>query len=391
MKTVDSLLQEIIKYNFFPNIVTWKTKDKKILESLGHQLRNGVFFTENQANLLVKILLDYKDRLESAVQQPIAFLENPTWSRDFRTLELVKNISLHPGINSEIFIEFSYNKKIKEKLFSLSKLLDGDICAQKHNLYTVALTETNIFTLVGTFKDWGFFFDEKIQNFYNEIVEIKKADSINFSINNSDNKNLIKKLQEDIGVDNLSNTILLCDRKLKYQYKIDSNLEKSTLSSLIASRTSVDVFINSTTYTFTDILESLNGLKRLPLLVIFDPYDTRECINLLDTIHQSFTSQKIDEKIGIYFRMDNNTCKDFNSKISELGYNSYLDTETKLVGLSNKQLPKFIIKNNWRPESVICFSPSFKNSKIYSYCDSVDLKICHTNTKPVTGFDYAIM
>ena len=99
---------------------------------------------------------------------------------------------------------------------------------------------------------------------------------------------------------------------------------------------------------------------------------------------------QLEENIGIYFRMDSIN-KDFNLQIAALRYNSYLDTSTKLVGLSNKQLPKFIVSTSWKPKALVCFSPSFKNSKIYSYCDSVDLKICYTESKPVTGFDYAVM
>jgi len=74
MKTVDSFLQDIIKNNFYQPDILWENKDKKILESLGHQLKNGVFLTENQGNLLLKILTDYRDKLEKSTTSSLLFI-----------------------------------------------------------------------------------------------------------------------------------------------------------------------------------------------------------------------------------------------------------------------------------------------------------------------------
>lgn len=391
MKPVDIFLQEIIKNNFFQDSVDWKTKDKKILESLGHQLKNNVFFTENQGNLLVKILSSYQLDLEKSYGLSLDFLKDPTWSKEFRSIDVIKRIYISNTSTPEILLEFSYNKRFKDKLFSMSKLIEGDIYNQKNNIYSVPLTEKNVYELVENFKEFNFDFDGKITNFYNEIRKIKADNNISFSLHSIENKNLMKKLVEDIGTDNLDNKILLHDRKLKFQYKLDDILEENTLTNKIAVRNETDIFVNSEIYSFQSLVKALIEIKRLPTLVIFDSYDEKLCTELLNTIHQSFLDTDLEDKVGIYFRLENSTGKEFNSRIAELGYNHYLDSSVNLVGLSNKQLPKFILKNKWKPKSVICFGPSFKNSKIYSYCDTVDLKICYTKSKPVTGFDYAVM
>lgn len=391
MKTVDIFLLVLAKNDFYQSAITWKHKDKKILESLHHQFSNGVFFTENQGNLLVKILRDYKSKLEEVTQESLTLLDQPTWSKEFRLIDTVKEVHISNDGSPVILVEFSYNKKIKDKLFNLSKMFDGDISSQKTNVYSLLLSENNVCILVETLQEHHFNFDQKILNFYNEIQEIRKNKEVTISIDKIKNVELSTKLNEDIGHIDNNDAVLLHDRKIKFQYSFDGVLEENSLKNLIAKRSESDVWINNTSWSFDSIVNSLNDLKRMPLLIVFDAYNRDLCKNLLETIHTSLKNSNIDEHVGIYFRLDSNTNKDFNLRIAELGYNSYLDSDTKVVGLHHKQLPKFLVKTQWKPQAVICFSPSFKNSKIYSYCDSVDLKICYSDSKPVTGFDYAIM
>lgn len=391
MITVDSFLQDLVRNSFFQDNIAWKNKDKKILESLSHQLKNGIFFTENQANLLLKIIDDYKSELSSVNSSVIELLATPVWSKSFRLLDTLKKIYISNTNLPEILVEFSYNKKIKDKLYNLSKSLDGDIYSQKNNLFSIQLTEQNICVLVENLKEFKFNFDKKILDFYNEIIEIRNTNPHGITFDELKNPNIIEKLSTDIGANNINNFTLLHDRKLRFQYQLKENILTDSLTSKIATRDQIDIHINSSTYSFQNILSSLKELHRLPLLIVFDQYNTTQCVDTLTVIHQAFKALDLEEKIGIYFRMDNNTNKIFNEKIAEFCYNSYLDSDTLLVGLSQKQLPKFIVKSNWKPKSIMCFSASFKNSKIYSYCDSVDLKICYTESKPVSGFDYAIM
>lgn len=391
MNTVDTLLLEIIRNNFFISVVPWDHKDKKILESFGHQLKSGVFLTENQGNLLVKLLARYQNYIQAVSSLDFTILNNPTWTQNFRSISVVRRIFLNSADLSQIYVEFTYNKRLKDRLFELQKKIQGSIVHEKNNLYSFILSEQNICVLVENFKEQGFEIEPKILNFYQEIQTIKSKAKPCFDITTIDNLHLHGKLKEDLGVDYKNLPILLHDRKLRFQYEYNEFLTEKSLVEKIALRSSIDTFISSIDYTFKDVILSLVELQRLPVLVIFDSYRPDFCKNLLDQIHTTFLETNLQEKIGIYFRLDNNLNKDFNTKIAEFGYNCYLDSQTQLVGLSSKQLPKFLVKSGWKPKSVICFSPNFKNSKIYSYCDSVDLRICFTESKPVSGFEYAVM
>ncbi len=227
MKHVDVFLLEVIKDNFYLPNIEWDHKDKKILESLGHQLKSGVFLTENQGNLLVKLLLQYKTDLEKFTTLRLEFLNSPEWSKSFRLITVSRNIFLNPAELTEIYMEFSYNKKIKEKLFDQQKKIQGTITHHKNNVYSVSLTEKNVCTLVEAFKDQGFKIDQKLISFYEEIQNIKNSSEINFNITRSINTHLIEKLKEDIGHDHTNCPILLHDRKLRFQYEYSEFLEEN--------------------------------------------------------------------------------------------------------------------------------------------------------------------
>ena len=96
--------------------------------------------------------------------------------------------------------------------------------------------------------------------------------------------------------------------------------------------------------------------------------------------------------VGIYFRFDNTTeqNKIFNDLINTLKYNSKLDKNTKIVGLANNKLPKFLVKDQWKPNSIISFTNNFKNNKTSVYCDDVDLIIYYHDKAPLGDID-AIM
>jgi len=391
MFTVDSFLQDLDKNNFFQDKISWKHKERRILSSLVDQEKRGVFFTESQGNLLLKILKEYKNSLEQCYQSTLDFIENPIWSKNFRVLEIIKTIYIEDLKKCEILVKFTYNKNIKEHLFSLSKEIEGDIRSTNSDTFSVPLTENNIFLLVNEFEKHGFNFDKNIINFHKEIENIKKQANNNFDIFVNENLHLKNKLKLDIGDVSEKNSLLLKDRRLKFQYNYDVELENSCLTSKIANRTKSNIWIDSACFNLEEILKSLSELKRFPVLIIFDMYNVSSSKMMLDNINNFLKISNSNKKVGIYFRLDNTNNKDFNEKISELNFNSYLDQDVGIVGLSIKQLPKFIIKSAWKPSSIIYVTSAFKGSKIYTYCNSVDLIICHSADKPLHGVDYAIV
>lgn len=391
MFTVDSFLLDLDKNNFFQDRISWKNKERKILLSLLEQEKRGVFFTESQGNLLLKILREYKKSLDQCYETSLDFIETPIWSKNFRVLEIIKNIYIEDLKKCEILVRFTYNKNIKEHLFSLSKDIEGEIRNISSDTFSITLSENNVFTLVNEFKKYGFKFDQNILEFYKEIENIKKQKINQLDIFLNENVNLKNKLSLDISNISEQNSLLLKDRRLRFQYEYNGILENSCLTHKIANRNSTHIWIDPSAYDLEPILNSLQELKRLPLLVVFDVHDVAHSKKLLDSIDYFAKKSNPDKKVGIYFRLDNADNKEFNEKIANLKFNNYLDETVDIVGLSSKQLPKFIIKSGWMPNSVIYFSSAFKGSKIHTYCNAVDLVICYNNTKPVHGIEYAIV
>jgi hypothetical protein len=65
----------------------------------------------------------------------------------------------------------------------------------------------------------------------------------------------------------------------------------------------------------------------------------------------------------VYFRFDNTPeGVAFNKLIADYGFNKQLDGHNQIAILSNGKLPKFFIKNNWYPKSVISFTNHFRNN-----------------------------
>ena len=62
-----------------------------------------------------------------------------------------------------------------------------------------------------------------------------------------------------------------------------------------------------------------------------------------------------------------------------------LSDQSQVAGIAAGKLPKFFIKDKWKPKSVISFTTSFRNSKSYVYCNDVDLIIYYGDKKPIQG------
>jgi hypothetical protein len=155
---------------------------------------------------------------------------------------------------------------------------------------------------------------------------------------------------------------------------------------LIAQRPSTKIFIDNSSCTLTEVIASLKNLNRLPLLVIFDGHDSAVNKKSLNLLADALKANGVDDHIGIYFRFNQgNDPAGFNKTISELGYNKNLSEHSQVAGIANSKLPKFFIKDKWKPKSVISFTTSFKNSKSYVYCTDVDLIIYYGDKKPIQG------
>ena len=361
------------------------SRDRKILSSLWRQITSGHFLTENQANLLVKIFKENLSLLDFTDTKILNLIDTPVWSQSFRTVEQVRKLYISDDEEKTITIEFSYNKRVKEQLSKITKEIDGFISSVSTKKFNISLTEKNVLIIVKNLKNLNFEIDQKITDFYQEITAILKAKENIFELSKIENKKLISNLSEDVGNTDHASTLLLEDRKIRYQYSISSKISPSGLAEKLAIRTSPKVFINKKTTELSEIVESLVNLKRLPILFIFSGHESKDSIQDLQNLSASLEKNSINSDIGIYFRFDNITDsnKEFNETVNLLNYNSVLSPDTKIVGLANNKLPKFIMKEKWRPKSVISFTNNFKNNKTSVYCDNVDLIIYYHDREPL--------
>ena len=152
----------------------------------------------------------------------------------------------------------------------------------------------------------------------------------------------------------------------------------------IANRNQINVFLKYNEVGLIDILNNLALLKREKILFIFNEYAPLECVDQLINLKNSL-DESSKNNVGIYFRFDNKKSGfEFNKLIAENSFNKKLDKNTKIVGISNGKVPKFMIDNEWQPDAVISFTNSFRNNRSVVYCNSCDLIVYYTPTKPIS-------
>jgi len=389
MITVDALLIELFQQGIDKLDSQIPIKDKRILTSLSRQITAGQFLTENQSKLLIKILKENQQHLTIVTHEKLLAIDCPTWSQEFRVLDQVRKIFISKEHDSRILVEFTYNKRLRQLITDLNKQLEGQAISNNSKQYIILLTEKNIYTLVNAFKNQGFEIDPILTKFHGEIAEIMKTKTNQFDIFSLTNEKLISAIKGEVANISDNNLTLLNDRSLRFQYSIFPKNPEISLKNSLANRASTRVWIDSSTTTFDHLIASLQALDRLPVMVVFNGHDSKECLQNLRKLENSLKNNNIDTGVGIYFRFDNGTDsnKEFNASISNLGYNAKLDSTTRVAGIANNKLPKFMIKNGWYPKSVISFSNNFKGNKTSVYCDAVDLIVYYNDKRPLGGAD----
>jgi hypothetical protein len=53
------------------------------------------------------------------------------------------------------------------------------------------------------------------------------------------------------------------------------------------------------------------------------------------------------------------------------------------VGIQNGKIPKFLVKNEWKPMCVIGIGTPLRNSKTAVYSNNCDLIISYTDKEPI--------
>ena len=127
MLTIDNILLNIEQHGIDKLNSSVPVKDRRILKNLVRMIQMPAFITESQGRLLIKILQENMEALHFVGSELIPSLKNPSWSRSFKTVEIVKQISIIKNSAGESFIdiECSFNKEIKKSLTTITRNIEG--------------------------------------------------------------------------------------------------------------------------------------------------------------------------------------------------------------------------------------------------------------------------
>jgi hypothetical protein len=386
---VDTFLQKVEKYGFDNLPKTMHSRDVKILKNLATAISSNRFITENQSNLLIKILFENYEKLLCVDTEIRTYLKTPTWSQPFRKVDQTKKIftSKDPTTGEPLLvIEFAFNSSIRKILNNLSKDIPEGISSPNGRVYITPLTEKNIVEVIDNMAPFKFDIHEPVKTFY-ETIKSWNFEEIRdkYVLENIPVSNLKAHLENNIGDISSSSPDMLVDRSVRYQYFLPEKQghEKSVKNSIIF-RKNPHVWIDSNEHTLSSVIEEVKKLNRFPLLVVFDTFAPKQAIAYLEDLHASLENVKISEKIGIYFRFDNSEGIEFNKFIADKKYNHPLDIDSNVAGIASNKIPKFFIKSDWYPMTVISLGHKLRSTKSGIYSNMCDLIIEYSPTKSLS-------
>ncbi len=363
------------------------SRDFKVLKSLHLNLTKGIFFTINQSDLLKKILIENREKIASHYEDFENILKLSLWSKPFRIVETVRKIYLSDNTEKEIkiIIEFSFSSNLRKIMQEISKNLTNLEPVTNGKFYIVDLDEKNIVTLVESFKNHKFSIDEKIIEYYNTIKYWKKEEIFGqFDIESILNQNFQKAISDDLGIETPLTQAIINDRRIRYQYFCKPIIEPKNLAETLAMREKSYVWLDKNKHSLDEIIVALKELRRLPILVVFDSQNEKQCFEDLKNLSENLEKNDIFTDVGIYFRFDNTEDgSTFNKYVAEKKYNSRVTKDTKIVGIQNGKIPKFLMKSDWKPMSVISLNNNLRNNKTSAYANCCDLVIAYTEKEPI--------
>lgn len=385
--TVDFLLTKIIDHHFSTVEDIIPIRDAKVLKNLARVIIGPVYITENQGNLLVKILKEHQDKFVDLKNEVAEVTAAPTWARQFRVLQNIRKIYITDVLGEKrITIEATFSADLRYKVAQLSKTTQGFVQELNGKLYSAELTEQNVVAIIDKLSPFGFDIAEDLSEYYKTIKSWSESEITDqYRITTISHPNFEKQLILDLGIDTAIDQNIINDRSTRYQYYVEkTGKSPENLTESIATRPQSKIWIDKTQHSLSDVFESLDVLKRFPVLVVLDSRDPKTCLEDLQNLDESLAKNGIFDGVGVYFRLDNSgTGKEFNQLIADKQYNCQLDENTKVVVVQSGKIPKFLLKINWKPMSVVSINHHLRHSKTAVYSNCCDLVVTYSNSPPV--------
>ena len=382
MTTIDNLLQEILNHPGHYAQLKMSKRDFDTLTSLLNAVVRPTFITQNQGNLLTKILRENYKKLDLYTDKISEALALPTWSKNFRHIEQIKTLKISNNQDGEMYLslEITFSSQIRKVINTLTKSVENLIQVNSGKNYIADLTEKNIVALVEALTPLEFDIDEKVKNYYETIKSWSESQVRDqFLLTNITHQNFQKQITADLGVETAIDQNIINDRSMRYQFFVENskNLGEN-LTENLANRSKSKVWIDNKEHTLTSVFESILNLRRLPTLVVFENSDSQKTLKNMEILAESLKFHGIEDSVGVYFRLPNDdTGKKFNQLIASRQYNKNLDIKTKIAVVQSGKIPKFFLKNLWQPMSVIALDTKMglRHGKTSVYSNCCDLII----------------
>ena len=376
-------------------------RDKKLIIDIAKKVYKGYALTDRQYEVVKRILINrYASQFKARnidIQNSANQLRKP-----IRVLDRTRYIRIEDGSNyldpiwagytpkKVVVVRFPFNM-ILTKLIQDTRKLFPDLITRFYNQrlkdkYLFPFNERVIYKLIGRFKGRMTEVDPILLDIYNKIdVMQKNPDNHIPGIYKNKFSNISQQVTEKyrklFGEPNTENLFKFWDRrdhmgikKVDEQDLQESCKNLTVLSKKIIKRTQPFINIDTTKWQLEQVVETLLELDRFPLLVVL-PHNDFKSLELLREIHSLLKNVVASEDVSVMHRRKNLTDsgKDYNDYIHEQKINNALANNTKIVYITNKKVPKPLVKSDWRPSTVICMDDSRSYTKVDSFIHEFDL------------------
>jgi len=374
-------------------------RDKKLINSLTSQIKKNIGLTDRQHALAKKKVKEYEKEFSKNgydINDSLDNLRHPYREIDrSKKVFLVEKDSLNLFGNEKkimIGIKFPYSNKMLKHINFIKSLQDRNDYDSKSKTHFLELNEKNVYEIVGKFKECNFEIKDELLNFYNILQKFVESKNnfvpgiINYNFVNvaTSTKEYALKI---LGIPSVKNLALYYDRKdiLGLDLFDESELTKSfsyltPLAEKIARLENKHIFMSKNKFTFFDVCNTINDLKRFPLLVILSKgQENQDLINLINSLKNFIDVQDI----SVLFRLDNISENniDFNENVKKLKLNNKITNATQIIILNNEKIPKPLLLSNWHATTTLQLASTRHSRLVSKYYDRSDLVI-HYDAQP---------
>ena len=355
-------------------------EDEVFIRSVAKQIGRGVAMTDRQYEVVKQKIVKYRDQFESnGVNDLDEAIERV--SMPLRTVDRTRSVTVKDG---EIVVRFPFDKRLVARLEEIAKRYAHVYCHQKGtNEHRFRAYESVIEEVMSLFKNKNFEIDESILECLKEIEAVKSdpgayvpriVDNTLVCVSPKVEEMARRELDEFTD----ETAIKYWDRAIRYGYERPQRIfrRNSELADMMANRSRAQMYLSPSRFDVCQIAGAIRELDRFPLLVTLS---SGKQLNEIEQLIDAFDWVRPEEQILLSRLSDNS---DPNFKINRIpkdrNFSRWLDSSTKIVYIFKTNLPKLLIKNEWRPIAHLSLTSERDNPLVQTYVNEhCDLNLFH--------------